>query len=284
LIFAIIFTALLSKDADGAPMRAFLTCDGEPVQIEVFQEPEMIEAFKTALIDFGKTPASCSAICQPSDVSNFFKASKKKLQNSFERDYGDADLEKKLLQVLGNRNYNSEKKGLICDALLLVIYSIKETLTLSMVRHGYERCGQYPIDFDKQMRLCSGIKDVSENEYKNMVKEWPDMVKKFKEAGELTEDVMNTAKIYKVPNAKGKPKHTKVLHQQRAVLMNSQECISRFKLYKASKQSASEIAAAKRVEKAIKKQQQAQMSEEEKRLQRNQKAREKRANNNKNKL
>ena len=57
-------------------MRAFVTCDGEPVQIEVWQEAELLEAFKEALIDFEKTPASCSGICQASDVSNFFKASK----------------------------------------------------------------------------------------------------------------------------------------------------------------------------------------------------------------
>lgn len=69
------------KNEDGTPMRGFLTCDGKPYQNEVFQEPEMIDAFKTAILDFTKSPASCSAICQSSEASNFFKASEKMLMH-----------------------------------------------------------------------------------------------------------------------------------------------------------------------------------------------------------
>lgn len=57
-------------------MRAFITCDGEPAQIKVFQEEEMIKLFKDHDIDFAKTPASCSGICQASDVSKYFCATK----------------------------------------------------------------------------------------------------------------------------------------------------------------------------------------------------------------
>jgi hypothetical protein len=37
-------------------MRFFLSCDGEAKQIEVFQEPELLQLFKETLIDFAKTP------------------------------------------------------------------------------------------------------------------------------------------------------------------------------------------------------------------------------------
>jgi hypothetical protein len=65
------------KNEDGSPMRAFVTCDGEAKQIEVFQEPAMIQLFRDSLIDFGKTPASCSGIAQASDVSRFFSNTKR---------------------------------------------------------------------------------------------------------------------------------------------------------------------------------------------------------------
>lgn len=66
-----------SKYQDGSRMRAFVTCAGEAKQIEMFQEDDILKLFEETLIDLGKTPASCSAICQSSDASPFFKAAKK---------------------------------------------------------------------------------------------------------------------------------------------------------------------------------------------------------------
>jgi len=42
-------------------MRAFVTCDGEARQIEIFQEQQILDLMASNLIDLGKTPASCSA-------------------------------------------------------------------------------------------------------------------------------------------------------------------------------------------------------------------------------
>lgn len=75
-----------ARYSDGSPMRAFVTCDGEAKQIEVFQEEDMIEVFKDAMIDFGKTPASCSAIAQASDVSLYFSCTKKILKERVHQD------------------------------------------------------------------------------------------------------------------------------------------------------------------------------------------------------
>lgn len=205
----------------------------------------MVNAYREALVDFGKSPASCSAICQPSDVGNFFKASKKRLRNSFERDYRDDDLKARILEVLTEQDYPKEKQSNLCEALQLVAYSIKETLTVSIVRHAYARCGQYPLDFDKQMGLCTGMNAVSEKDYQIMKARLPEMVEKFKEVGQLTEEVMDQAGIWKSPLDTGKPKNERVLHKQRAVLMNSDECIQRFKLYKANKEVNKEKAAQK---------------------------------------
>jgi len=130
-------------------MRAFVTCDGEPVQIEVWQEAELLEAFKEALIDFGKTSASCSGICQASDVSNFFKASKKRVRSMYTEDYVDEAVQEEIMTILTAMNVSSEKKRIICDALQIVSRAVQDTLTISCVQHGYERCGQYPIDLNR---------------------------------------------------------------------------------------------------------------------------------------
>ena len=61
--------------------RAFVTCDGEAKQIEVFQCQDMLSLLASAKIDFGKTPASCSGACQSSDVSPLFQGCKKKTVN-----------------------------------------------------------------------------------------------------------------------------------------------------------------------------------------------------------
>jgi hypothetical protein len=86
------------KNEDGTPMRAFVTCDGEAKQIEVFQEPEMVQFFKLNLIDFGKTPASCSGISQSSDVSRYFSNTKRAMKTwVHESNFKNAILEREIL-------------------------------------------------------------------------------------------------------------------------------------------------------------------------------------------
>jgi hypothetical protein len=52
------------QNEDGTAMRFFLFCGGKAKQIDFFQEADMLQLFRQSLIDFAKTPASCSAICQ----------------------------------------------------------------------------------------------------------------------------------------------------------------------------------------------------------------------------
>ena len=105
-------------------MRAFVYCDGEPIQIALFQEPHMLTMFKEALVDFGKRPASGSAICQASDVRNFFKASKKRVKSLYSDIMRDVDLEEDIMTTLTEMKFASDKKRLICDALRLVARAI----------------------------------------------------------------------------------------------------------------------------------------------------------------
>jgi hypothetical protein len=103
---------------------------------------------KETLINFGKSPVSCSAITQSSDDCDFLKASKKKLVRIRETDYINARLNTRLQRILsgrvdadGQQRVTSAKKGLICNALQQVLYSIKHVLTSEIVKQGYKRIG-----------------------------------------------------------------------------------------------------------------------------------------------
>ena len=150
------------KNLDGTPERAFVTCDGEASQISVFQEEQMLALFVEALIDFGKSPASCSATCQSSDASVFFKALKAKLKSvskemaangALEKRLKDF-IEKKLINADGSPHFSSERKTQTVGSLLIFSYTVKETLRGELIRDGYREIGQYPLNFRKTMGKC----------------------------------------------------------------------------------------------------------------------------------
>ena len=115
-------------------------------------------------------------------------------------------------------------------------------MTISCVQHGYERCGQYPLDFTKTMAKCSGMNEVSGAQCAQMKATIEHFVGIFRTKSELTEEDMNKEKIFHVKEKHKKPKDQRVLYQQRAVLLNKEETIAKFKIYKSNK----EIAAAKK--------------------------------------
>jgi hypothetical protein len=178
-------------------MRVFLTCDGEHKQIEVFQDADLLQAFEDALIDFGKTPASCSAICQSSDASPFFRAIKKKLKSACElgkEAYECRILKDGLKRTLdGILSFSSAKKEVVCDSLMKVVWAIRETITLEMVKKGYKVIGQYPIDFSAAMSGCT--RSLSLQEANTMKDKEAGLLLKFRTTGILTESDMDEAGI-----------------------------------------------------------------------------------------
>ena len=236
-------------------MRAFVTCDGEAKQIEVFQEEDMLPLLSTTLIDFGKTPASCSAICQSSDVSPFFKAAKKRLAGLHEgvlykNDYLIRKLEEIFDGTQGITNENSKK---IIDGLLQIVYTVKSTLTSQVIQDGYIETGQYPLSFERAMSKCTYT--FSSSQLAEMKASLPDAVVMFQAKGELTEidmDELGILDIYASREKKPKAKDQRVLHQQRSVLMNKEETIAKYKIYKTAKQLELDSKLAKAAERVAK--------------------------------
>lgn len=214
------------EDED-SPRFAFVACDGEPRQIEIFQEPTMLGLPDESKILLVKTPASCSAICQPSDVSASFKASKKKLaylprdtrgskqwkidgalqddEDDFEEQvkilHANKAVRMKILTVLQHTAFSPEKKTKVVDAIQRIAWAIRETLRES-------------------------IKD----NFKNMASI-------FRLTGALTEAQMDEASI---------PSLGHLQHQQRAVVLNSPRCIGEYRAYK--QRQAQELETQRRAE------------------------------------
>ncbi len=215
-------------------MRFFMSCDGEAKQIEVFQGQEILDLFKEALIDFAKTPASCSAICQASDASPYFKATKKRLSHqpvgynpALDDDYAHTVHD---LKVAMGERFSSGKKGVIIKSLLRVVEAIRDTLTSAIVKTGYRVTGQWPINFTSAMNQCSAVKNISAAAYNHMQDKVGTLADIFRQRGVLTEADMDENGIVDLTEDSRKtPKDLRVLHQQRAVLMNSEECILQFK-------------------------------------------------------
>jgi hypothetical protein len=60
---------------------AWFQLDGEPLQIQCYQENSILEILEESFIIVGKPPASTTEISQPCDRGNVFKASKTALKN-----------------------------------------------------------------------------------------------------------------------------------------------------------------------------------------------------------
>jgi hypothetical protein len=249
-----------NKNPDGTDMRAFVTCDGEEAQIKVFQEEGMLSLFKEALIDFGKTPASCSAICQSSDVSSFFKAMKASIKGVDDHPWRNVSLHKKLkaaLQARQNCGISACNQSKLIEGLQKIAFCMQKVVNKEIIKNGYIRCGQdAPIGLDidgkptmdkfyAQMRLCTA--KITKADMELLVHQFPEMVKLMRENGTVTEAQMDALNIpnFNEFDSDSKAKDERALHKQRAVIMNMQDCISKYKRYHQVKVTKSRSSATK---------------------------------------
>jgi ribosomal 50S subunit-associated protein YjgA (DUF615 family) len=124
----------------------------------------------------------CSAICQLSDASPFFKAVKRQLLFIDSKLTSTRDLK----AIVDARTYPDNKKTTIIDALQRVVFVLQDVLRPRLVKEGYESIGQSLLDFDKAMRHCTA--SISEACYEHIRSKWPVLAKIFRKKGVLTED------------------------------------------------------------------------------------------------
>lgn len=98
----------------------------------------------------------------------------------------------------------------------------------------YATIGQYSLSFENTMKWVS--MDISKNTYKHMEDKVEEIANIYRTKGIFTEEDMDAANIMSIDLVhRPKPKDQRVLYQQRAVIMNSDECVRRFQAFKAEK-------------------------------------------------
>ncbi len=145
---------------------------------------------------------------------------------SKQSDYYDDVLLQQLMQALNQFNVDrpqmltTEKRNKLAFALLKVIACIKLTLTKKNIADGYKNCGQYPVNFREAMKRCEGYKRMAPVDVNKFLRAENACVQQFIEVGHLTEEFMDQHNLPASILRRQTPKDQRVLHQQRAVLMN----------------------------------------------------------------
>ncbi len=227
-------TSIRSKIEEKRPAlrfkRPFMYCDGEYKQISVIQSPEVLKLLSDAGIDVGKTPASCSGILQASDVSNTFKGIKTRLRN-LNDEFGLNELQiQDIKDILATfPEFTAARKKAIVSSLGKVVYCVTNSVKASTVSSGYKRTGQYPVDFKRTLGLTTY--KYKPNEVKTIMAALPTLRKEMFETGEIKEETMDNLKIVNVADKTGKytPNDMRALSNRRALIMNADVCIQKFK-------------------------------------------------------
>jgi hypothetical protein len=230
-------------------MRAFAYCDGEQIQIESFLTVAVLALLALALIDLGKSPASCSATCQSSDAGPLFKAIKKLLRGIWNRGWQSIGLTAALTRIFSTRPNLEGQKSRLITALQQIVCAIRTVMKDDIVKEGYACIGQYPLNFRTVMGRCTT--QISLEEFTKMQDALPHFSDLFAKQGRLTEADMDAKAILSVNDAATRkvPKDQRVLHQERAILLTAADSIAKYRNYQREREMAPVLALERAAEK-----------------------------------
>jgi hypothetical protein len=169
--------------------------DGEEGHIRVLTRADIAEKFKQHRIVLGKTPRSCSGICQASDTSEGFKSEHKSLSKATKE-----ETENELLDLVLKRAFDqykidnagtaltAAKTSSYINGLIAMSYVTPNVQTPRIVRGGYIDFGQQGghIDLSKILNACRS--NISADQFGKMIQSVPFLSGKITELGEIPED------------------------------------------------------------------------------------------------
>jgi hypothetical protein len=112
----------------------YMIADGEAIQIQPYDDEDVLSEVEKFNVDIGKGPASCTnTIGNACDRSHLFKAAKKSLQSvsSVTRvDFEDLVLENKIFGAIENdhRQLAAERRRNICKGLVKIARSLNKVV------------------------------------------------------------------------------------------------------------------------------------------------------------
>ena len=175
---------------------AYITFDGESIQIKPYFDEEIQSLFDNQNCYLGKLAASCTEIQQPCDVGNIFKGSKSANKNIDDSDVISHPLNMVIQDMIDSHELEKEKgnemsshKLMLRLGLLRVQRSLQIAVKTTTVQNSFTLTGMYPLDLDQTLSNCKA--DISSEEYKSISNSFPHLVDLFKENGKLTDQNIN---------------------------------------------------------------------------------------------
>jgi hypothetical protein len=214
---------------------AYLTFDGEKVQLACYSEEEIQTTFHQENIHVGKLSASTTEIEQPCDRGTIFKLAKKGLKSITDSNIDtNHPLNNSLLNVIteheskkseGNRMTYPHKK-MLRMGLLRIQKVLQLTLRQDIVQESFSKTGMYPFNLDKILDEC---KSKLNDEQRDIIKDkLPGLVDIFELEGHISDASLIKSGILPTVNS-AKPKDQLTLSSQRAVLLSHAKSVALLK-------------------------------------------------------
>ena len=207
---------------------AYLTFDGEQVQINVYRDESLQDLFKDLNTYLGKLSASCTAIQQPCDRGNIFKGAKKSNRGINDNDVvQNVDMNDLIIKVINSHEQNkssdqqmsSSHKNMLRHGLLRVQKALQKTLNTQTISDSFKNTGMNPLSLVMTLQQCRDNR--SDDVDKMIIKKMPYFIKIFKDNGVIKDSDLIASGI---PSAMAKetknPKDTLTISHQRAVLLS----------------------------------------------------------------
>jgi hypothetical protein len=247
-------TAQKTLHGDRDDAITWFQLDGEPVQINVYEDPEVLAALEAHNVVIGKPPASTTSITQPCDIKNCFKGPKTALKNINDLAVKNHFMVKRLLDLatLHEKRCKTKMKAghkkMFAHGLLRIRMALQQSMRPKMVEESFAAAGIYPYCPMQIMRNCKA--DITDEQLTTILGAIPRLSSILKRQGELFQKDLAHAGI--VNNMDSNKDHL-VVYRRRSVLITNTNLIQR----ECRKRELAEIAAeekeAKRVERRNKK-------------------------------
>jgi hypothetical protein len=218
-------------------MMAFVSSDGEKLQVDTFIEPASVILLNNSLIFEAKHAASYSAKGNAWDAGKYFMATKKRGKTLIQSQF--MALSQPLRRVLDDDlslnkpNICREKRNHIVDSICRTVIACQKTLTMDIIQDGFSSTGQYVnrlkfagFDFDKKISCCTN--PPTKSEMKVLREQFKPMVELFRAQGHLTEGQMDVAGIPKMDDGRKIHKNDRSIHQNRSLVLNVERNLQRF--------------------------------------------------------
>jgi hypothetical protein len=212
---------------------AWYQLDGEPIQIKVFEDKDVLAMLNAHSIVVGKPPASTTAITQPCDSGNCFRGPK-----TTNKRLNDADVSHNAemldtLSVMVNKHVSNVSPH--CDdptmsaahrhmavyGLLRIQLALMTSMHRCTITKSFEKTGIFPYNVANMFKECKTT--ISPEEAAHIHMQLPDLIETIAERGELTDEDFERCNI----RALGASKDQLVVYRRRSVILTNRALIAR---------------------------------------------------------